>query len=133
MNRLSGVSIMGILMALVVALLVVSQPAAAFPIPERLEFDVSYTGISAGRAVQEVSIVGDEVHIVSTARSASWLKIFFPGDDHIESILVSCSPPLNIGVPRLYRERIREGWTRFQKEAIFDRQKMEVHTKDFLK
>jgi len=133
MNRLAGVSIMGILMGLAVALLLVSQPAAAFPIPERLEFDVSYTGISAGRAVQEVSIVGDEVHIVSTARSAAWLKIFFPVDDRIESVLIAGSPPFNIGVPRLYRERIREGWTRYQKEAIFDRQKLEVYTKDFLK
>lgn len=133
MSRLSGVSIISILMVLVTALLLVSQPAAAFPIPERLEFEVSYTGIPAGRAVQEVKIVGDEVHILSTARSAAWLKLFFPVDDRIESVLVAGSPPLNIGVPRLYRERIREGWTRFQKEANFDRQKLEVHTKDFLK
>lgn len=133
MNRLAGVSNMGIFMALVGVLLLVSQPAAAFPIPERLEFEVSYTGIPAGRAVQEVTTVGDEVHIVSTARSAAWLKVFFPVDDHIESVLVAGTPPLNIGVPRLYRERIREGWTRFQKEAIFDRQKLDVHTKDFLK
>lgn len=120
-------------MLALVALLLLSQPAAAFPIPERLEFDVSYTGIPAGRAVQEVTVVGDEVHIVSTARSADWLKIFFPVDDRIESVLIAGSPPLNIGVPRLYRERIREGWTRFHKEANFDRQKLEVHTKDFLK
>ena len=105
--------LVSILMVFVAVLLLVSQPAAAFPIPERLEFDVSYTGIPAGRAVQEVTIVGDEVHIVSTARSADWLRILFPVDDRIESVLVAGSPPLNIGVPRLYRERIREGWTRW--------------------
>jgi hypothetical protein len=110
-------------------------PAAsgAFPIPERLEFELSYTGITAGRAVQEVSQEGDEVHIVSTAKSADWLKVFFPVDDRIESVLVKGAPPLFIGVPRLYRERIREGWTRFQKDAVFDREKLEVTTRDFLK
>jgi hypothetical protein len=107
--------------------------ASAFPVPERLEFEISYLGIPAGRAVQEVKQVGDEILIVSTAKSAEWLNIFFPVDDRIESILITGTPPLNIGVPRLYRERIREGRTRFQKDAVFDRQKLEVTTKDFLK
>jgi hypothetical protein len=76
---------------------------------------------------------GDEMHIVSTARSAAWLKLFFPVDDRIESVLVPNAEISSIGVPRLYRERIREGWTRFQKEAVFDRNTMEVNTKDFIK
>lgn len=105
----------------------------AFPIPERLEFEVSYTGIPAGRAVQEVKQVGDEIQIVSTAKSADWLSFFFPVDDRIESILISASPPSDIGVPRLYRERIREGWTRFHKEAVFNQENLEVTTNDFLK
>lgn len=105
----------------------------SFPIPERLEFEISYTGIPAGRAVQEVTQVGDEIHIVSTAKSADWLKIFFPVDDKIESVLIKGSPPNYIGVPKIYRERIREGWTRFHKEAIFDRELLTVTTKDFLK
>ena len=108
-------------------------PATAFSIPERLEFEISYAGIPAGRAVQEVKQVGDELQIISTAKSADWLKFFFPVDDRIESILISGTPPSKIGVPRLYRERIREGWTRFQKDAVFDRQKLEVNTKDLLK
>lgn len=133
MSRWSGMAIClaGIIAALVFAL-VVARPSAAFSIPERLEFDISYTGISAGRAVQEVTMEGDEVHITSTARSAAWLKLFFPVDDHIESFLIR-STPQSIGAPRLYRERIREGWTRFQKDAVFDRQKLEVTTKDFIK
>jgi hypothetical protein len=120
------------LLILAISLPAIVAPAAAFPIPERLEFDVSYTGISAGRVVQEVTESGGEVHIVSTARSAAWLKLFFPVDDRIESVLTAGSPPLSIGVPRLYRERIREGWTRFQKDAVFDRTKMEVYTRDLL-
>lgn len=108
-------------------------PAAAFPIPERLEFQISYTGIPAGKAVQEVKRDGNEINIVSTARSAAWLNVFFPVDDRIESILVEGSETSKIGFPRLFRERIREGKTRHHKEMIFDRQKQEVVTKDFLK
>lgn len=113
--------------------LVWAASAGAFPLPERLEFEISYTGIPAGRAVQEATMEGDELHIVSTARSAAWLKLFFPVDDRIESILIETSQPHFIGVPRQYRERIREGWTRFHKEANFDRHKLEVNTRDFLK
>lgn len=105
----------------------------AFPVPERLEFEISYTGIPAGRAVQEVSQNGDEIHIVSTARSADWLKFFYPVDDRIESVLIKGIPSQYIGVPRLYREKIREGWTRFHKDALFDRELLSVTTKDYLK
>ncbi|BCS55240.1 DUF3108 domain-containing protein [Geobacter sp. SVR] len=122
----------GLMTALAAALLIAS-PVRAFTIPERLEFEISYSGIPAGRAVQEVSQDGDEIKIVSTARSAAWLKVMFPVDDRIESILVKGEQPHSIGVPRLYRERIREGWTRFEKDAAFDREKLEVNTKDLLK
>ena len=104
--------------------------AAAFPIPERLEFELSYTGIKAGHAVQEVSQEGTDIHIVSSARSADWLRIFFPVDDRIESYLTSGTPPLHIGSPRLYRERKHEGRTITNREARFDRQKLEVTTID---
>jgi len=109
------------------------RSACAFPIPERLEYEITYTGVPAGRVVQEVTLVGNEVHIVSTAKSADWLKFFFPVDDRIESRLIKGAPPLYIGVPRLYRERIREGWTRFEKDAVFDCDLLEVRTRDFLK
>ena len=117
---------------LLMSLMTVSS-VSAFPLPERLEFEISYSGIPAGRAVQEATMQGDEMHIVSTARSAPWLKLFFPVDDRIESILTEVAQPHFIGIPRLYRERIHEGWTRFHKEADFDRQRLEVTTRDFLK
>ena len=104
--------------------------AAAFPIPERLEYELSYTGIPAGHAVQEVRQVGTDIHIVSTARSAKWLQFFFPVDDRIESFLESGSPPLHIGTPRLYQERKHEGRTITNREARFDSQKLEVTTVD---
>lgn len=122
-----------LLSALVLLLLSTPMSAEAFNVPERLEFDISYTGILAGHAVQEATQSGNEITIVSTARSADWLKFFFPVDDRIESVLIPGPSSQRIGVPRLYRERIREGWTRFQKDAVFDRQKLEVVTRDYLK
>jgi hypothetical protein len=104
--------------------------ADAFPVPERLEFELSYTGISAGRAVQEIKQDGSNIHIVSTARSADWLRFFFPVDDRIESHLTSGSPPLSIGFPLLYQERKHEGKTITNREARFDREKLEVTTTD---
>lgn len=119
--------------ALLVAILflsILTTSATAFPIPERLEFELSYTGITAGRAVQEVTQVNNEIQIVSTARSADWLRFFFPVDDRIESFLSSENPAQFIGTPRLYQERKREGKTITNREARFDREKLEVTTID---
>jgi hypothetical protein len=107
-----------------------SNRATAFPVPERLEFELSYSGITAGRAVQEVKQVDNEIRIISTAKSADWLRFFFPVDDRIESYLISGSPPLNIGSPRLYQERKNEGKTITNREIRFDRQKLEATSID---
>lgn len=107
--------------------------AAAFQIPERLEFELSYTGITAGYAVQEVKQNGTDIHIISTAKSANWLRFFFPVDDRIESFLTSSSPTQFIGSPRLYKERKNEGKTITNREARFDFQKLEVTTIDHRK
>ncbi len=107
-----------------------SVTAAVFPIPERLEFELSYTGITAGQAVQEVKQVNNEIQIVSTAHSADWLRFFFPVDDRIESYVTSGTSSLYIGSPRLYQERKHEGKTITNREARFDRQKLEVTTID---
>ena len=104
--------------------------ASAFKIPERLEFELSYSGITAGHAVQEIKQVENEIHIVSTARSADWLRFFFPVDDRIESYLTAAIPPQAIGTPRLYRERKHEGRTKTDREARFDHEKLEVTSID---
>lgn len=102
--------------------------AVAFPIPERLEFELSYIGVPAGYAVQEVTQESSDIHIVSTARSADWLRFFFPVDDRIESFLTPGSHSQNIGVPHLYKERKHEGKTITNREARFNHQKFEVTT-----
>jgi uncharacterized protein DUF3108 len=107
-----------------------SSHAAAFQIPERLEFALAYSGIPAGKAIQEVKQVNNELQIISTAKSADWLRIFFPVDDRIESYLISGTQPLGIGSPRLYLENKHEGKTITNQEAGFDREKLEVTTID---
>ncbi len=110
-----------------------ADTAAAFSIPERLEFELAYSGVPAGHAVQEVKQFNNQIQIVSTARSADWLRFFFPVNDRIESFLTSGSSPLYIGSPHLYHEQKHEGRTITNREARFDRQKMEVTTIDHLK
>ena len=44
--------------------------ALALTPSERLVYDVSWTGVKAATAVQEVTTKGNDVHIVSTTRSA---------------------------------------------------------------
>ena len=93
---------------------------AAFAVPERLVFDVSWSGIKAGTAVQEISQTGDVVTITSTAKSADWLSVFYKVDDHLESVMTRGENGQLFGVPRIYRENLSEGRTRFHKEVTFD-------------
>lgn len=116
-----------------VLLLTLFAPLEAFPVPERLEFEIRYAGIPVGSALQEVTRVGHELHIVSSARSAGWLKLLFPVDDRVESILAPATPPQLFGPSRLYSERIREGWTHRQRDVLFDRQKLEAVSRDLLR
>jgi len=107
-----------------------ANQTAAFPIPERLEFELSYSGITAGRAVQEIKQANNGIHVVSTAKSANWLRFFFPVDDRIESHLTPGAPPLYIGYPYLYTERKSEGRSRTDRETSFDHKKREATTTD---
>jgi hypothetical protein len=107
--------------------------ASALSVPERLVYDVSWTGIKAGTAVQEVSMQGGELHIVSTVHSAGWLTPIFPVNDRTESVLHKNSGSDALGMPKSYHEKINEGKTHTLKEALFDPVRLKVDTKDLLK
>jgi len=110
---------MSLLLA-VAAWVVFAIPGTAFSltIPEKLTYDLSWTGISAGTATQEVIDDGDTIRVVSTARSADWISLFFPVEDRIESVLAKVPPP-HLGLPQHYRMKIHEGSHRRDKEIIF--------------
>jgi len=98
---------------------VISTPVSALNIPEKLVFSLTWTGIKAGTATQEIIDEKDSIRVVSTARSADWISVFFPVEDRVESILTKVTPPL-FGLPRNYRIKTREGNRRKDKEIIFD-------------
>lgn len=110
----------GRLALLIIAmLLVMATAASALTIPEKLVYDLTWTGISAGTATQEIIDGKDSVRIVSTARSADWISVFFPVEDRVESVLTRVPPP-QLGLPLNFRMKIREGRHRRNKEIVFD-------------
>jgi hypothetical protein len=96
--------------------------ANAYSVPEKLVFDLTWTGIKAGTATQEISKVNGVTRIVSTARSADWLSVFFPVEDRIETVLAG-SQSVEPGLPKTYTMKIHEGRTRRDKEITFDHAK----------
>ena len=97
-----------------------ASSAGAFAIPERLVFDISWSGVKAGTAVQEVGRSGEFVTITSVTRSDDWLSLFFTVDDRVEAVMNKGTGQTPLGLPRSYRENIHEGRTRHHKEVSFD-------------
>jgi len=111
--------------------LFVAVNVSAMTIPEKLVYDLSWTGIKAGTATQEIFTDKGDTKIISIARSADWISVFFPVEDRIESIL-SKNPESKIGLPKMYSIKIREGKHRRDKEIHFNHAKGIAHYKDNL-
>jgi hypothetical protein len=114
--------LVGVLLFAAVLIMFAARPVCALTIPEKLVFELTWTGIKAGTATQEILDDNDTVRIVSTARSADWLTHFFPVEDRIETVLANAQPAL-LGLPKSYRMKIHEGKTRRDKEITFDHAK----------
>lgn len=97
-----------------------SSNALAFTIPERLTYDLTWSGIKAGEAALEIKEEGDHLIIVSTAKSAKWVSVFYKVDDRVESRLKKGNHDSRIGYSINYRLKLREGRHRRDKEVIFD-------------
>jgi hypothetical protein len=100
----------------------VTLPAQAFNVPEKLVFEISWLGITAGTATQEIRDENGIRTITSIARSASWLSSMFPVEDRIETRLRIASGMVP-GVPLSYRMKISEGKHQRDKETIFDHER----------
>lgn len=109
-----------------------NSSASAFSAPEKLIYDVTYTGVKSAVTVHEVSEHGDELRMVSTTKSTSWMSTFFPIDDRTESVLTR-GDGADFGTPKYYRQRISEGNYRALREAHFDPQRQSVETRDLIK
>lgn len=123
------ISVLIILAALLIPLH--AFPASAFSNNEKLVYDVSWTGVKAATSVHEVSTKGNEMHIVSTTRSNSWIDSFFKVDDRAESVITRGSGD-RFGTPKYSRNKIQEGRHRRLKEAYFDPQELKVESRNLL-
>jgi hypothetical protein len=113
--------IYSVIFAIALFALACSTPVVwAFRVPEKLTYDLTWTGIKAGTATLEIIQNSDTMRIVSTAKSADWISFFYTVDDRVESVLLSPQPPSLVGQPQSYRMKIREGRHRRDKEVVFD-------------
>lgn len=100
-------------------LLTLAPAASPLTIPEKLVYDLTWTGVKAGTATQEIMVEKNSIRVVSIARSADWISAFFPVEDRVESVLSKAQPP-RIGLPQSFRMKVREGKHRKDKEIVFD-------------
>jgi hypothetical protein len=117
-----------LLVCFLLAALGVFPAAAGQKIPEKLVYDLSWTGIPVGTAEQEISDQGETVKIVSFARSNDWLSTFFPVDDRTETVLDKEGPfP---GRPRVFKMLFKEGRRVRDREIRFHPQEMNAQFLD---
>jgi hypothetical protein len=123
-----------VLLALCAALILplsVSK-ASALNAPERLVYEVSWTGVKAATTVHEVAVKGNEFHFVSTTRSAPWVNTFFSVNDRAESVLTRGLGD-RFGTPKYYWQQNNQGSHHALREARFDPLKLRVEGRDLLK
>jgi len=106
---------------IVICIFFVPKGGFSFAIPERLVYDLTWTGIKAGEAILEVKGGGDRLTITSRAQSAQWVSVFYTVDDRVESLLTKDSTKHGMGQPVNYRLNLREGKRKKDKEVIFYR------------
>jgi len=110
------------LICILLASLGVLPAVAGQKLPEKLTYNLSWTGIPVGKAVQEISDQGDTIKIVSSARSNDWLSTFYPVDDRTESVLDKVGPfP---GRSRSFKMLFKEGRRVRDREIRFHPQEM---------
>lgn len=115
------------------ALAAFAASAEANPkVPEKLVYELSWTGISVGTASQEITEDGATRRIVSTARSNDWLSTFFPVEDRIESSYDRSRGPFP-GLARHYRLKTREGNRYRDREIFFEQERGMARFRDNLK
>ncbi len=101
------------------AFFITSLYAVTFSMPEKLIYDLTWTGFKAGTATLELKKEGNVVKIISTAQSASWVSAFYKVDDRVESTMLHKHPD-SFFQPSCYRLKIREGKHIKDNEVLFD-------------
>lgn len=94
--------------------------------PEKLVYDVSWSGLNAGSAVLEVAPHGEDLRILNTITSNSFVSVFFRIDDRSESTVSRALKP------KFFKEKISEGKYRAHREATFDFTTLKAESKDLI-
>lgn len=103
--------------------LLLVPPVYSFAIPEKLHYDLTWSGIKTGDAVLETTQNGEYVRLISRANTLPWASLFYIVDDTVTSTIkkgLSKAEGEFIGVPQNYRMKIHEGRQRRDKEFIMD-------------
>ncbi|MBU5611660.1 DUF3108 domain-containing protein [Geomonas azotofigens] len=116
-----------ILICPILALVLMAAPASAFPVPERLVYEATWSGIKAGSAILEVTAQDDELRLTNTIRSTGVVSAFFKIDDRTESVTTRA------GKPKFFRENKREGSYRAAREATFNFSTLKANSVDLVK
>lgn len=120
------------LCTIILNIFIEARRAASFNIPERFIYDLRWMGINAGTASLEIVDNDKNIKIISTARSADWISLFYAIEDRIESSLYKNFNFSSIGQPSTYRVKIREGRHRRDKEIIFNHEDNKAKYVDYL-
>jgi hypothetical protein len=106
-----------VLMISLILFLSLCSATGAFEVPERLEYDLEWLGIKAGKSALEINDIGNgRVMIVSTSRSIGWVSFFYPVHDRIESVFDMRST----WDPFMYHLKTSEGFREKDWEIFFD-------------
>lgn len=102
------------------ALFFLAAAAAAITIPERLEYDLTWSGIKAGTAALETRENGPYIQFVSSAQSTDFVSVFYRVDDVVVTSLKKEPHKTLPGTPYNYRLITSEGKHKKDKEVWFD-------------
>ena len=104
----------------IIALFFLASAAAAFALPEKLEYVLTWSGIKAGTASLETVENGQYVQLISRAASSDFVSVFYRVDDLAVSSLKKEAHKSLPGTPYNYRLKTSEGKHKKDKEVYFD-------------
>jgi hypothetical protein len=121
-----------ILAAFVLIFLSLTSAGSAYTIPEKLEYDLTWSGIKAGTASLEVAENGPYIQFISRAASSDFVSVFYRVEDLAVSSLLKEVHMTLPGKPYSYHLKTSEGRHKKDKEVFFDFKARKVTYNNYL-
>jgi hypothetical protein len=116
------------LFVMILMVLLTALPASAFDMPERLEYEITWLGITTGYSSLEITKDDrGNITIISTAVSVDWVTKIFPVDDRVESVFKAASK----WFPSMYRLKTNEGDRHRDWSVYFDQEEGKAYYQNF--